>query len=589
MNKLQLYIYKSLRGFKSVRNLNPSEHVQNHIRDFRGALEHIDYNPAEKQLFYLISYIDEGCFFTILRTIPDVAGDHLASTIFIPSGLDIPADALSEVVDCTAQVVSNPSVSAEDMGRLQELFSREYRKFDSAAAMVASQGREYAVCLYGGTTGRSLDDFFKDCLYQTDYLPYSGVLLVDQNLNVGFDCDDVTGIALRQPVELLPPEGEADGFTPHLFHHVFNRPFLVSQGSEVDIVWRRGGFEEKVQTVTVDAPDMSPAPISGADCRKTISPASFYITSQQGKGIVHGTVVSVNGIVINEPKTFTLAELKSADVHIAAPGYAPFRATLDLASTTQALVQLQEQRKVYRFELPVRSTELGSPIHFEIHTKRDLTDSPVEGYRLIDDIREGHSRTNHLEYVGQKMELGRRQLVYGGIILLAGIILGWIGSAVTGNNEQPIDAMVDTTAVVESAKATPVSTDKTPAKETREEARKDAAPAAAIPVAEAGTAADEAAISYLDNNTVWTREGMEAHPALRGLFDDMNNFRMTEITGKWASKLSKSKRFEKVAHHAGEGMRKKVFSPSGKYCREGDTSIAVQTYLNTVDPAKPAK
>ena len=68
MNKLQLYIYKSLRGFKSVRNINPEENVQRHIRDVRKALEILDYDPNEKYLFYLISYIENGTFFTILRT-----------------------------------------------------------------------------------------------------------------------------------------------------------------------------------------------------------------------------------------------------------------------------------------------------------------------------------------------------------------------------------------------------------------------------------------------------------------------------------------------------------------------------------------
>ncbi len=66
MNKLQLYIYKSLRGFKSVRNINPEENVQRHIRDVRKALEILDYDPNEKYLFYLISYI-EVCHQTTSR------------------------------------------------------------------------------------------------------------------------------------------------------------------------------------------------------------------------------------------------------------------------------------------------------------------------------------------------------------------------------------------------------------------------------------------------------------------------------------------------------------------------------------------
>ena len=67
----------------------------------------------------------------------------------------------------------------------------------------------------------------------------------------------------------------------------------------------------------------------------------------------------------------------------------------------------------------------------------------------------------------------------------------------------------------------------------------------------------------------------------------MNNFRLTTLEKDWGKKLSKSKRFSKVAHHAGEGFRKKVFKPEGTYCKgENDNSIKVQSYLNRVDPAK---
>lgn len=589
MNKLQLYICKSLRGFKSVRNINPSESVQNCIRDWRGALDCLDYDPAEKHLFYLVNYIDDGVFFTILRTIPDKPSDHLATTIFVPAGLDVSPGAMEEVVGKTVDVVSNPSVSADDMADLQEIFSREYPRYESPAAMVASQGRQYAVCLYGGDTGRTLSDFFNDCLYQTSYLPYAGVILVDKQLDIPFDCDDVSGIILQQPVELLPPEGEADGFTPHLFHHVFNRPFLVSQGSEVDIVWRRGGFEEKTQTVTVDSPDMAVQPISGADCRKTITPASFYITSHQGKSVVKGAVITVNGVLVDQPRTFTLSELQNADVHISAPGFAPFVTTLDLASTTQALIQLQEHRKVYRFEMPVRSAELGAPIHFEIHTKRELSGSPLEGYQLIDEeLREGHTRTNRLEYVGDTSGFTRRHLIAGAVVLVAGIVLGWAASAImrpsasaeTSAGEVPVEQAMTEAPAKEEPKAAPVQKKEEEKKPAADERKADAPRTAK---------ADAAAIAYLDKNTVWRRDEMAKFKDLDGLFDDMDNFNSEAIAGRWAATLSASERFAKVAQHVSDGARKKIFVPKGKYCKEGDNAISVQTYLNTVDPAKPAK
>ncbi len=67
----------------------------------------------------------------------------------------------------------------------------------------------------------------------------------------------------------------------------------------------------------------------------------------------------------------------------------------------------------------------------------------------------------------------------------------------------------------------------------------------------------------------------------------MNNFRLERIVTYWKPRLAKSKKFEKVAFHASESQRKKIFKPQGSYCSEGgDHSITVQSYLNRIDPAK---
>ena len=126
MAKLQLYITKSLRGFKSLVNLNPDEEVRRHIHDLRPALEVLDYDLTEKNIFYLVSYLPEGTMLTVLRTIPDGPQDHLAATIFVPANLDITPARMLEVVRLTTRKVSNPGVSAEDLNLLRETFASDY-------------------------------------------------------------------------------------------------------------------------------------------------------------------------------------------------------------------------------------------------------------------------------------------------------------------------------------------------------------------------------------------------------------------------------------------------------------------------------
>ncbi|MFG6386529.1 MAG: hypothetical protein K1V80_08675 [Muribaculaceae bacterium] len=596
MNKLQLYIYKSLRGFKSIRNFNPSENVQRHIHDLSNALECIDYNPDEKNLFYILSYIDLGAFFTIIRTIPDKPLNHLATTIFVPTGMIITREEMAAVVKRTTRMISNPSVSDTDVAELHEMFSKEYPVATDVAAAVASEGREYAVCYYGEGTPHALEDFFAEHLYQPEYLKFAGVVLVDAALGINCNAPDLTDVRIADNVPLLPPPADPDGFSPYLYRHVFDRPFYVPLGGEVEIVWRRGGFEDKKQFITVDEANLQVETMSTADSRKTISTSSFYITSHVSKNVVQDATITVNGIEINEPKSFTLQELKRAEVNITAPGYASFRGTLDLAATTQALIQLQEPRKIYRFELPVKSSELGAPIHFEIHTKREISASPIEGYSLLDEIREGQGRSNHLAYTGGAGGAAswRNYAIGAAAGLILGLLLGWLLPGCDSENkdtEPDVISQLEEVAVNSDSDSKPAATAaksaETPDKKEDKDNKKKEEPAATASSGVNNAPVSAQAITYLDTHEVWTRQDLEKFPELRGLFADMNNFRLTTLEKDWGKKLSKSKRFSKVAHHAGEGFRKKVFKPEGTYCKgESDNSIKVQSYLNRVDPAK---
>ena len=594
MKKLQLYIYKAVRGFKSVQNINPAEHIQRHIRDVRQALESLDYDPAEKYLFYLLSYIEEGVFFTILRTIPDKPLDHLASIIFIPNGLQIDRNELADIVHRTTRMVSNPSVSSEDIMELHTLFSKEYPVEDNTPAMVESLGREYAFSYYGGDTGRRLDDFFGPHIYQTEFLKYAGVVLGDADLEVSVDSVDLTDEPLCEPATLLPPEPTANGFAPYLFGKSFNRPFRASMGKEIEVVWKRNGFNDIPQNVAVVETEQTVEPISTDESRKTINRDTFYITAHGGKVRIYEADITVNGVAITDNHAFSYDDLKNSAVVVRAKGYRPFQATLDLAATSQALISLNEQKRVYCFEMPVKSSELGSPIRFEIHTKRQLTDSPLEGYSLLDDMREGTGRFNHLHYTGGASGIPVRQAVIFIIAsLIAGFLLGWLimssGKFGASGKDAAADSTVVEQTVVEVAQPAPKARPeekKDDPTEQKNEVREDPKPdVAAQPETQPSGEVTAASLAYLDANAKWTREDLEKQPGLAGLFDDMNNFRLDRVANYWGPKLGKSKRFEKVAYHAKESTRKKIFKPEGTYCSGNDDTITIQSYLNRIDPA----
>ena len=394
MNKLQLYITKSLRGYKNLVNFNPSEDVRRHVQDLRQALKTVNYDSTEKNIFYMLKYTGEGVFVVVLRTIPDKPLDHLGAWIYVPNGLDISAGQLYDAVRLTTKKVSGAGVGEADIAELRQVFATEYTLDRNAPAIVPNQGTDYAFCYYGGE-GRGLAEFFGEHLYQPGFLRYRGVLLLEDGIGVNGVGADLTEEPLQEVVPVNPPEPNPAGFAPYIYGEPFDRPFKAPLHGEVVVSWRRQGFDDIEQPVAVEEAGVVPEVVAVSDARKAITPASFNITSQDTKEPLRGCVIKVNGIEIAGGHKFTQNDLSQAHVWVACEGYFPYSARMDLASTTQALIQMQERRKVYQFEMPLKSSEYGAPIKFEIRSKRELAGSPIDGYELLDSLQEGPTRTTY--------------------------------------------------------------------------------------------------------------------------------------------------------------------------------------------------
>lgn len=586
MNKLQLYITKSGNVLKNVFSLNPNEDIRRHVRDLTRAVALIDYDPAEKNIFYMLTSVDEGVFFVILRTIPPQKNHHLAAWIFIPNGMRISGDRLYELVTLTTRKVSNPEVTNDDVADLREAFSTDYPTDGDAPFLTGAQGHEYAWRSYGERCGVSLADYAAMGLWQQSYIPYEGILLIDEDINVGVAAKSLDDVPLGEAAVLEVPEKTENNFTAYVWGRRLEHPMHATLGASVEISWRRPGFENVTVNEVINSRRFTPEPATTTGSHKVISTASFYITSQVTRDQLHGCTIRVNGKdITDEGRAFTSEELRGAAVLVSHEGFFPFSGQLDLASTTRALIQLQERRKIYRFELPLVSSEYGAPVKFELRTKKPITESPVEGYIACDEIQEGSTRTNHLGYSGTGTSLTSR-IVYAvaGFILGAALMLGvntCTGRHDNGSTLAPAanpDSIVPPKTPVAVAPPTPPAAPEPKENESAEETKAEAA----VQTDNSLSVAD--AVSYMDNNTTWTRAELEKNPATRGLFDDLNNFRTDRIINHWGSVLKDSKRMQKVVTHTRQGVQKKKANLSGTYNKPGDDVISVQSYLNHVDP-----
>lgn len=535
MERLQLYISKSLRGFKTLTAINGTESTRRHLRDLRNALETVAYDSSEKCVFYLIQYVEGATFFTILRTIPDKPLDHLAATVVVPDTALVSADDLYRIVREVTRKASNPGMNADDIAQLRALLAKEYPVRTDQAVQVPCEGRTYACRYFGGDTGLTLRDFLGDNLYQPIFTAYAGVLLSDADLPFKLTGTNLSDQPLSQVVTLLPPNPVPD-YVPHLFHRVFDRPFRVALGSEVEIIWRRPGFEEIVQKVIVDADGMRPESATTGETRKAISPASFFITSRSSSHQLSDVKIHVNGVEVSGQHSFTQSELENAQVTITAPGYCAYNGTIDLASTTQALIELAE-----------RPRSNAKPHETDPQLMRQAAEATR---RMSGNYRSGGDG-------GMKWWM-KLLLMLGGVALALGLCLLLFPDIFGDTSRQPVitePAVTDTITPAASIAAMKMEADSDAA------AARPAADDAEAKVAESAPADDKAAAEFLDGKSTqgwWSQTDLEKYPQLKGLYNDLNNFNFDALINTWPKKLPSSEWIATIATHATDARRKKL-------------------------------
>lgn len=597
MNKLQLYITKSFDGYKGLFNINPSPEVSGSVREIADIVTKVSYDASEKNIFYYVTSVESGIFVVIVRTIPNDVPDHLAAWIFVPNALIISGEQLTAVVNGVTRRISSERVTKDDVDFLRELFAQEYHEDSDVAHLTASNTAVgVAWRKYGEKAGVSLADLFGKGLFQVPYLDYNGIVFVDEELGITVDGADITDLPLEDPATILPVQKSAQNFAAYVFGNLLDRPFRATMNANVAFVWKCPGFGDVVNPQVINAAEFEPAvPDTSKSC-KTISASSFQIVSRNSEINPRDCEITVNGIDVSEnPHRFTADELTSALVTIVCEGYAPHNGRLDLAAATRALVRLHERTKVYCFEMPVKHTDLGAPVRFKIYSKKELTESPIEGYvALSNHIDDGESRTNHLAYspVGASTT---QKIIYVAVGIVAGFIFGLLtrcgGNDVEVVTETPDNpeqvAQTSAPAPATPAPAVVAPTSPTPATPAPAPVPQAAAPQASVAKTQNSNPTPET-FKYLDNNNRWTKDVLESQPGLQGLYDDMINYRLDVIITKWGPKLKGSKNFSRIVDHAQKGNTAAKRAKSGidrtTYPGGAEQRINIIDYLNKIDP-----
>lgn len=533
-------------AFKTMVEKNPDTYVKSWVTDLRQAVSQVAYPSLEKSIFYMVKYIDSGVFIVVLRTIPKTPGNHLAAWIFIPYSLRIPSKDVLQIVEFITSKVSNAEMKGKDLNEISETFDHRYEEDLQAPVFPPSQGITYAYRYYGPRVGLTLSDLIGPFLYQTAYLQYSGVLLVDHDITSDIAGTNLTSASLDDMAVLLPPDSPSeDGYTATIYGEPFEFPYYVPMTRNIDIIWRKDGETDVKQTLYVVQSEMR-AP--NLKLQRHINQYAAAAASNADASTANAAAMS----------SHTMSNMTSADSDV------------------------PQRKKTYHFQIPAKSAAIGTVIEFEITTNSELDDSPIDGYVPSEDIQEGAGRSNHLLFKGGN---AKQRNFINAMYAIGGFALGvLIALFCTCDREKaepapaatPIDQVE--AVIVEEPAQTPQQEKEAPA---QANAAQSAAPAQQPQEADYSL---QAAIRYLDSNNTWDYDEMEKYPDLRGLYNDLNNIDRHKIVDTWGPKLKESRAFtNQIVHHSKISYKK---TPrKNPYNAPGEPkTIRIQNYLNTIDP-----
>lgn len=574
MAQLELYISKSQRGYTNLLSINPTRHVERHVHGFGSALNIIDYDPSAGDVFYLVMHIEAGLLLTVICPFVGVEGEHYSASLFIPGGVKLPFKTLEDLLDVISTAISSGSdPSGATVDELRRLLEPDLPVAADYPHIPINRGHSYAMTRFGGGEAPSLADYAREHFYQEDYKRYAGVLMVSAHSSAvaAENTRDITPARLQHMVAVQPPKPSATDFHPYIGQWAFTTPLMVAKGSELTLQWRRSGFDAVEQKVTVTSADTVIPPVDTHAAKKVISPSAFYITEQGAQRLVGACTIKVNDKEINGPVAFTYAELENAKVEISVPGYFAFSGHLDLASTTQALIQMRTLDKTYRFDLPAVGTMSGENIRIHIKSKEPIKSCPIEGYVVDGDrIVDGSGRINRLVYVGdsgRRMSL-RLRIVVWLACFVAGLVVGYF--CFHKSVPAPVAPAVEAESAAPAAAVAPVDT-----------------PVVEPTPAPAPEPDYQAAVAYLDNNSTWERAQMEAIPELAGLFDDLNDYNFDRIRNYWAPLLADSRSFaavDRAALGAASKRNPRTGHHQPTFVPASDNSINWLAYTYWIDP-----
>lgn len=538
--------------------------------------------PEDKCIKFM-TFGQEGTYYVWANNSSTRGGsDSLSKWIYIPNGVKISGKEILEY--------ESKAKEEERSEVLEKLFATEFPyESDGNSIHVANSNdkKKYAVRYYD--TEEQLADIIGEKRFQQYYSDFKVIFLIDRQSGIkvreGAVVDDITDRTMEERIVVSRPYSDdiekKFGLVPELFLGdellTDDREFPAYKGQLIDIVAKRKGFNDVSCQIKADEDKKCCSFVSTGKCTwyKHITKDSFQVDDAENNPdgnvktihveelniYINNQLIKEEGVTLTE-KDCEKCTIKVEELHdkssIRTPKYKPYMKNNEnilLAEGKKYPIHLEKKLSCFEYKIQLSNKEEATLV---IHSRNGGLNEKAPFCAYVVDKDPFSMRSKEKMLVLNSFYLLKLIMIGFGIgVVVASIVFFslFYHGKVDNTSPNPLPGVVDSDSVSK--------------KEVCSE-----------------TYSLDAAIKYLDNNKLWNRDSMERYDDLKGLFDAMNDFRLSTVIDDYHS-LSESKKYAnlvKVAQkNIGNGWNPKTEEHNPQYNQVGDRKINYTNYINWID------
>ncbi len=546
-HKLGIVIQAANQGNQEIFQRNKEQSWANSIHELRKPMNGLTFSKDDTEPAIYVEFLGEKGYLLAL-VFSDRARDADNATVWVhvPAGCNISSAETVEVIEQIKEVAKTGNFKSNPI--FDEIADKTYQDKGVLVPAVSTICSAPKASKYGvrRLSNFTLKELFGNNIAQHEYAKYKGIFLLNQSVGFGNDFEEL-GAELKKVRTLQAPKSQ-EGFEPYIVVAREDVPFTKAvefpDGADVHIEWRKEGYRaiSKSAKVTEKEEDFQNSIKINAekDIYREVHRDNIKVSGSDGNSIANFEVW-LNRLP-EDRKTFYVPTRRECKITIKADEYEDKDITLKELTSDKG-IKLEKKQYTYRFALE------GSKEEYILTTQRRLTKSPIKGYSADDVISE--KDVNNLSYDDILQKIMYFGIGLGACLLAVGLYVGW--------NVFVMDREFKF--------------------EDKQEARLTATQDEDFTSTDTDT---QKAFNYLESNDTWHKDSLDRFDATRGLFDELNEFKIDKIE-KTNATLNNGKLVKIVEALKNIPPDSRPGTHDGKYNAKDDKQININNYINSIN------